>query len=340
MSGFSWGETLDEPETPKAEDPSNPAPAAAKPVPKAAGGLGAALSGIKKQAADDIAAVAKTLENTDVEQTDSAETDEAAPLKAYVGLHPGDKDAEVVISGGKKGTDPGIYKAAKSFEELGLSKDLLDGVYGMKFTHPSKIQAQSLPVILSPDRPNLIGQAHHGSGKTASYSLGMLSRVDENKEVCQAICVCPVRELARQVHEVITTLGKFTKIKSSLAVPGADRVTKVTTQIVVGTPGTILAYFRRRAIDSKNIVLFVADEADQMIDRQGLGEQTIKIKNQLKKECQILLFSATFAEKVAKFANVVAKNATKITIKREDLSLDAIQQFYMDCKSAENKYEV
>merc|ERR1740130_103872 len=118
----------------------------------------------------------------------------------------------------------------------------------------------------------------------------MLSRVDETKEYCQAICVVPVRELARQVADVIETLGKYTKIKTFLAVPGSERV-RITAQIVVGTPGTLLAKLRHREIDAKNVVLFVADEADQMIDRQGLGEQTIKIKNQLRRNCQILLFS-------------------------------------------------
>lgn len=358
MSEENWGDTLNE-STDKKEADAKPAKApekeaGAKPTTKAAGGAGGlalALGAVKKQSVADekkqdiVDAAAEKLASTTIddpeaeEKNDDPEADEESALvTAFSGLHPDDEKAEVDIKAGK-GVDLSIYKAAKTFEELGLSKELLDGVYAMKFVTPSKIQAQALPIILARNRPNLIGQAHHGSGKTAVYSLGMLSRVDPNLKQVQAICVCPVRELAIQVNQVVTFLGQFTKITSYLAVPGSSRE-PIQAQIVIGTPGTILAKMRAREIDKRYVTLFVADEADQMISKQGLGEQTIKIKNQLDKKCQILLFSATYADKVRKFADVVAPNSTNINIKREDLSLDAIKQFYMDCQGENNKYDV
>lgn len=264
-----------------------------------------------------------------------ANVEEEADVPVKIpGLHPADQDAEVEFVGNSS-----IYRDSKSFAELNLSQGLLNGVIDMKFAQPSKIQAQALPVILSSDSPNLIAQAHHGSGKTAAFSLGMLSRVDPSKPFCQAICVCPVRELARQVCDVLRKLGKFTAINVALAIPGTDK-TRITAQIVVGTAGTLLNKFKVREIDPRNVIMFVADEADTMIDQQGLGEQTIKLKNQLPRRCQILLFSATFPDKLKKFADVFAPNAQKIIVKHSELSLDGVQQFFMDCKRESMKYDV
>lgn len=93
-----------------------------------------------------------------------------------------------------------MYASAKAFEELDLSPDLLKGLYvEMKFERPSKIQAISLPMILTPPHKHLIAQAHNGSGKTTCFVLGMLSRVDPKFTAPQALCICPTRELAIQV---------------------------------------------------------------------------------------------------------------------------------------------
>ena len=92
------------------------------------------------------------------------------------------------------------YTSASTFEDLNLSPELLRGIYSeMKFERPSKIQAISLPMILTPPYKNLIAQAHNGSGKTTCFVLGMLSRVDPKLQVPQALCICPTRELAIQV---------------------------------------------------------------------------------------------------------------------------------------------
>ena len=92
------------------------------------------------------------------------------------------------------------YTSASTFEDLNLSPELLRGIYSeMKFERPSKIQAISLPMILTPPYKNLIAQAHNGSGKTTCFVLGMLSRVNPKLQLPQALCICPTRELAIQV---------------------------------------------------------------------------------------------------------------------------------------------
>lgn len=99
------------------------------------------------------------------------------------------------------------YTSASTFEDLNLSPELLKGLYvEMKFQKPSKIQAISLPMILTPPYKNLIAQAHNGSGKTTCFVLGMLSRIDPTVRAPQALCICPTRELAIQVIHCLVAI--------------------------------------------------------------------------------------------------------------------------------------
>jgi len=267
------------------------------------------------------------------------------------GIDSGDRTADVHVLQADPSTP---YYSAATFEELELGDALLRGVYANKFNKPSKIQATSLPMILSKDASgnykNLIGQAHNGSGKTACFVLGMLSRIDDQMRAVQALCVVPTRELARQIKEVIATLGKFTNVSVYLAVPqteedrknwrerssaaggggGGGRGSNVVDQIVVGTPGKIWELIKKRSIDPRHIRVFVLDEADEMVDAQAMGDQTLRINRALPK-VQTLLFSATYADEVRRLAEKLAPDANQITVKRKELSLKSIKQYYFDC---------
>jgi len=233
--------------------------------------------------------------------------------------------------------------SVKSFEELGLHPDLLKGVFDMSFSKPSKIQERALPLLLKDPPTNMIGQSQSGTGKTAAFVLTMLSRVDFSVNSPQAICVAPTRELARQIMAVAATMGKYTPVRTDFAIRTESKVTEpLTGHIVVGTPGTIVDYVRRRIIDGKKVKVLVLDEADNMLDQENLSEQCIKIKNFLAKDGspQIVLFSATFPDRVRTFASRFAPNANKIELKKEELSVEGIKQFYMDCKDEDSKYEI
>ncbi|KAA8496772.1 ATP-dependent RNA helicase DBP5 [Porphyridium purpureum] len=254
------------------------------------------------------------------------------------GIDPLDGGAEVEVVQ----ADPNKpYFSAARFEDLHLSKELLQGVYSNKFQKPSKIQATSLPLILNRDEhgmyKNLIGQAHNGSGKTACFVLGMLSRIDANEKTVQAVCVVPTRELARQIEDVVLALGKFTKIETFLAVAAteeekkAPRVKKVTAQVVIGTPGKLMNLLKFKNIDANTVRVFVLDEADVMVATQGMGDQSMRIKRYMPSNVQTLLFSATFADEVRELADMLAPAANKIVVKREQLSLDSIKQYCFDC---------
>jgi len=264
--------------------------------------------------------------------------DEDDPLPFKLGLHPSDETDSVSVNGSSS-----IYESIKKFEDLKLSKELLDGVYAMKFVRPSKIQADGLPLILGAERQNLIAQAHHGSGKTATYALGILARIDTSKKVVQGICLCPSRELARQVCEVIQSLGKYTSATVCLVIPTPDAESargQVTDPIVVGTPGTVKAKIYRGEINPRNVSIFVCDEADVMVmtGSEGMGDQTLAILDKLPRP-QVLLFSATFPERVRKFAMRMAPNAAKIIVKREELTLEGIKQYFMEFKSSQEKFD-
>jgi ATP-dependent RNA helicase DDX19/DBP5 len=136
-------------------------------------------------------------------------------------------------------------------------------------------------------------------------------------------------------------MGQFTEIKTQFAVPHAvERGKKIEAQIVVGTPGTVLDLMRRKQLPFEHLKVLVLDEADNMLDQQGLGEQCLRVKQMVKHNPQIVLFSATFPEQVGEYANRFAPSANQIQLKHEELTVDGIKQLYMDCDSEEDKYRI
>ena len=211
----------------------------------------------------------------------------------------------------------------------------------MNFKKPSKIQERALPLLLSNPPANMIGQSQSGTGKTAAFVLTMLTRVDVNRPTVQALCLAPSRELARQIMAVVQTMGQFTRVQTQFAIPNAiPRGQSIGAHIVVGTPGTVLDMIRRRLLPVHDLRVFVLDEADNMLDQQGLGEQCIRVKKTLPQSTQIVLFSATFPTAVVEYANTFAPNANQITLRQEELTVDGIKQLYMDCDSEEDKYRI
>jgi ATP-dependent RNA helicase DDX19/DBP5 len=227
--------------------------------------------------------------------------------------------------------------AATSWDELNLSKEILDGIYDMGFVKPSKIQEWTLPIALKGG--SIIGQAQNGSGKTAAFALSMLVATDIRQRCPQGLCICPTRELATQNHDVLQRLGKFTGAELFLAVPQADRPPRsVSAQFVIGTPGKIQDLIKRRVIPSTSFRILVIDEADTMIDEDNqMGPQVLQIKNLLPAQIQVLLFSATWPDHVERFARNMVSNAYRITVQKEDLTLDTITQTFIDVGDDDRK---
>jgi ATP-dependent RNA helicase DDX19/DBP5 len=189
------------------------------------------------------------------------------------------EEKEVVVHLADSQGQPSLYTGVSTFEDLGLNEDLLKGIYGMGFQKPSKIQEKALPLLLMNPPKNLIGQSQSGTGKTAAFVLAMLSRIDRSDPSTQAICLTPARELARQSMDVLKEMGKYTPITTAYAIRDAvGKGEKVDAQIVIGTPGTVADLIKRRSLDVAKVKIFVLDEADNMLDAQGLGDQSVRIR--------------------------------------------------------------
>ena len=155
----------------------------------------------------------------------------------------------------------------------------------MKFLKPSKVQEKTLPLLLMNPPHNLIGQSQSGTGKTAAFVLNILQRIDLSNETMaktpQALVLAPSRELARQIEGVVRVMGVFMEnliVEAAIPVTAAERGRKIAGAIVVGTPGTVFDIIRRKNMNTAGIKVLVLDEADNMLDMQGLGEQCTRVK--------------------------------------------------------------
>ncbi|KAL5014955.1 hypothetical protein ScPMuIL_009225 [Solemya velum] len=234
--------------------------------------------------------------------------------------------------------------SVKSFEALNLKPELLKGVYAMGFNAPSKIQETALPTLLADPPVNMIAQSQSGTGKTAAFVLTMLSRVDTSQSYPQCLCLAPTFELALQIGEVVKSMSKYmSELRVLFAVRGEkiERGHKLDQHIIIGTPGTLMDWaLKFKFFDLKRIKVFVLDEADVMIATQGHQDQSIRIQRGLGKDCQMLLFSATYVEDVMKFAQAVIPNKPiVIKLRREEESLENIKQYYIECSSKEEKFQ-
>jgi ATP-dependent RNA helicase DDX19/DBP5 len=130
----------------------------------------------------------------------------------------------------------------------------------------------------------MIAQSQSGTGKTAAFALTILSRINYSLQSPQALVMSPSRELARQTMEVIQEMGKFTQVTTAQAIKDESLPPKVNAHVIVGTPGTVTDLIKRRVIDPKYIRLYVLDEADNMLDLQGLGDQSRALKRYVRIE--------------------------------------------------------
>lgn len=153
----------------------------------------------------------------------------------------------------------------------------------MHYHRPSKIQERALPLLLSDPPQNMIGQSQSGTGKTAAFVLNILRRVDLSegmRDSPQALVLAPSRELARQIVGVIQVMASFvSELKVATAVPmESNRNQKLEASVVVGTPGTVMDMIKKRLFNPSKLKVLVLDEADNMLDQQGLGDQCIRVK--------------------------------------------------------------
>lgn len=232
-------------------------------------------------------------------------------------------------------------KSVDNFEDLKLKTNLLRGVYGVGFVKPSVIQQKGiLPILQGKDT---IAQAQSGSGKTATFSIGVLQNIDEDDLKTQALIVAPTRELATQIADVVSKLGVYLKIKVHLCVGGTNVSEEINRlkegcQVVVGTPGRIKDMINRQYLSASFLKMLVVDEADEMLG-MGFLEQINEIIKVVPPDCQISLFSATISPEIIKLTKDIMNDPAKILVKKENLTPEGIKQYYISCSTDQNKYE-
>jgi len=232
-------------------------------------------------------------------------------------------------------------KTIDSFEELGLHQDLLRGIYAFGFEKPSIIQQKGiLPVISKRDT---IAQAQSGTGKTATFSIGVLHLIDPNSPLCQAIILAPTRELALQINKVILCFSEFLKVQSRCCIGGTDpkedrnALKSGGIQVVVGTPGRIKDLIMRKTLATDHLRIVVLDEADEMLSR-GFVDEVKEIFENLPSDIQVCLFSATMPPEIVEMTDKFMKTPVKILVKNQQLTLDGIKQFYISLQEDSQKF--
>ncbi|KEZ40712.1 ATP-dependent RNA helicase DBP5 [Scedosporium apiospermum] len=271
----------------------------------------------------------------------AADAQEATPAGGP-GLWDSEQNVQVTLSDLQADQNTPFYSAT-TFKDLNLSPEILQGLLALGYRAPSKIQGTGIPLMLKDPPHHLLAQSQSGTGKTAAFVIGMLSRIDLTQpDVPQALALAPSRELTRQIETVVKQIGRFCEgLQVAAAVPGAlPRGEAVKANIVVGTPGTVLDTIRRRQLDVSQLRILVIDEADNMLDQQGLGDQCMRIKQLLPRTIQTLLFSATFPDKVMRYADKFAPKALKMTLAAGEQTVKGISQMYMDCPGEQDKYDI
>lgn len=217
-----------------------------------------------------------------------------------------------------------------SFRDLGLPDALLKAIEERGYTTPTPVQAAVYQ--FAAEGRDCVVQARTGTGKTAGFGLPLIgSRVRARKEHCQALILCPTRELALQVSQELSALSKHADMKVVSVYGGAPMQPQVTAlaegaQIVVGTPGRVLDHLKRGTLSLTELRAFVLDECDEMLS-MGFLPQINDIWQQLPSGHQTLLFSATLPKEVTRIAETRLKNPEFVTLSGDQVGALSIQHF-------------
>ena len=209
------------------------------------------------------------------------------------------------------------------------------------FERPSAIQSRAIvPVIKGHD---VIAQAQSGTGKTATFSIAILQRIDPNLKAVQALVLAPTRELAQQIQNVVVALGDYMNIQCHACSGGTNVREDMArlgdgAQVVVGTPGRVYDMINRGAFRTDKLKMFCLDEADEMLSR-GFKDQMYEVFQLLPQDTQVVLLSATMPEDVLAVTKKFMRDPVRILVKRDELTLEGIKQFYIGVEKEEWKFE-
>ncbi|NOW03366.1 DEAD/DEAH box helicase [Clostridium beijerinckii] len=220
------------------------------------------------------------------------------------------------------------------FTKFNISDEILKSIEGLGYKTPSKVQEKVIPEILM--NKDIIVKSQTGSGKTAAFGIPLCEKVDWNENVPQILILTPTRELAVQVSEDITNIGRFKRIKAvsifgKEPISEQERKLRQKTHVVVGTPGRIIDHLDRGTLNIDKIRYFVIDEADEMLNMGFIG-QVEGIIRRLPKKKVTMLFSATIPEEIKVLCDKYMNKPIDISIKNQEITNENIDHslYYID----------
>ncbi|CAG8655471.1 4196_t:CDS:2, partial [Ambispora leptoticha] len=228
-----------------------------------------------------------------------------------------------------------------TFDSIGLKEDLLRGIYAYNFEKPSAIQQRAIvPIMKGRD---VIAQAQSGTGKTATFSISILQCIDTTIRETQALVLSPTRELATQIQSVILALGDYMNVQCHACIGGTsigEDIRKLDhgQHVVSGTPGRVFDMIRRRNLRTRHIKMLVLDEADELLNR-GFKDQIYDVYRYLPPNTQVVLLSATLPYDVLEMTTKFMTEPIRILVKRDELTLEGIKQFFVAVEREEWKFD-
>jgi translation initiation factor 4A len=237
----------------------------------------------------------------------------------------------------------GELKVYETFESMNLSEKLLRGIFAYGYERPSVIQSKGIVPIK--DGRDIIAQARSGTGKTATFCIGAMSRINPADKNTQVLVLVHTRELAQQIHHVAMSLGEHAGIISYAATGGQAlrddlRAIQKGAHMIIGTPGRIYDLMTRRALNRDSIKVLVLDEADQMLEDRFKEQIMCILELGFPTDCRVALFSATMPDSVIEVANKLLQNPVRILVLPEEVTLDGIKQYFVPLDREEWKYDV
>ena len=230
------------------------------------------------------------------------------------------------------------------WDDLDIDVNILRGIYAMGFENPSPIQSKAiLPIINEKD---IIAQAQSGTGKTAAFTIGALSRINLKSETTQVLILSPTHELTKQIASVISGIGSMMEgLRVKILIGGSSieqdaiSLKKTIPHIIVGCPGRVYDMMYRNYIISKNIKLMILDEADEMLSF-GFKEQVYDIFTHCDSNVQVALFSATLPSNIYSITSKFMRDPIKISVTADNLTLEGIKQYFIAVNDDREKYDV
>ncbi|WP_253720834.1 DEAD/DEAH box helicase [Bdellovibrio bacteriovorus] len=232
-----------------------------------------------------------------------------------------------------------------SFESFGLSAPVMAAMLDMGFTTPTPIQRQALPILLA-GAQDFIGLASTGTGKTAAFGIPLVESIDASTKDTQALVMSPTRELALQVAEQLTLLGKKKGLRVVTIYGGSSYRTQIEgikrgAHIVVATPGRLVDFLEQKIIKLQNVKTVVLDEADEMLNMGFKDDLEFILKathsegeSSHRAACRTWLFSATMSGDVRRIAETYLESPETVQINKSTGTADTIEQVYYTVKDS------